>query len=235
MLKKSVLTGILFSSLIGLNAQNSTSSIPLIGSKAPSFTAQSTKGEITFPGESVSTWKILFSHPRDFTPVCSSELLELAQEQEEFKKLGVQIFVVSTDALAQHKDWVNSLNSVKYKDRAPVAIDFPLIDDQNKKIALLYGMLHADASSTSTVRGVFIVDPNDKIRYIGFYPMEVGRNLDEIVRTVEALQTADKHKVIIPANWKPGEDVFLPYADGKTGKDDKTYYITPYMLAKKLE
>ncbi len=235
MLKKSVLTGILFSSLIGLYAQKSTSSIPLIGSKAPSFTAQSTKGEITFPGESVSTWKILFSHPRDFTPVCSSELLELAQQQEEFKKLGVQIFVVSTDALSQHKDWVNSLNSVKYKDRAPVAIDFPLIDDQNKKIAGLYGMLHADASTTSTVRGVFIVDPNDKIRYIGFYPMEVGRNLDEIVRTVEALQTADKHKVIIPANWKPGEDVFLPYADGKTGKDDKTYYITPYMLAKKLE
>lgn len=235
MIKKSFLTGVLFTSLIGLYAQKSTSSIPLIGSKAPSFTAQSTKGEITFPGESVSTWKILFSHPRDFTPVCSSELLELAQEQEKFKKLGVQIYVVSTDALSQHKDWVNSLNTVKYKDRAPVAIDFPLIDDQNKKIALLYGMLHADASTTSTVRGVFIVDPNDKIRYIGFYPMEVGRNLDEIVRTVEALQTADKQQVIIPANWNPGEDVFLPYADAKTGKDDKTYYITPYMIAKKLE
>lgn len=236
MLKKSVLTGILFSSLIGLYAQNSTSSsIPLIGSKAPSFTAQSTKGEVTFPGESVTTWKILFSHPRDFTPVCSSELLELAQNQEKFKKLGVQIFVVSTDALDQHKDWVNSLNTVKYKDRAPVAIDFPLIEDQNKKIASLYGMVHPDASTTSTVRGVFIVDPNDKIRYVGFYPMEIGRNLDEIVRTVEALQTSDKQQVVIPANWKPGEDVFLRYADAKTGKDDKTYYITPYMLAKKLE
>jgi peroxiredoxin 2/4 len=236
MLKKSILTGIFVFSLIGLYAQKSGSTaIPLIGSVAPSFTAQSTKGEVTFPGESVSTWKILFSHPRDFTPVCSSELLELAQKQEEFKKLGVQIFVVSTDALDQHKDWVNSLNTVKYKDRAPVAIDFPLIDDQNKKIATLYGMLHEDASTTRTVRGVFIVDPNDKIRYIGFYPMEVGRNLDEIERTVIALQTADKQHVVIPANWKPGDDAFLPYADSKTIKDDKTYYITPYMLAKKME
>lgn len=236
MLKKSVLTSVLILSMIGLFAQKSiTSGIPLIGSTAPSFTAQSTNGEISFPGGSVNTWKVLFSHPRDFTPVCSSELLELAQKQEDFKKLGVQIFVVSTDALDQHKAWVSSLNTVKYKDRAPVAIDFPLIEDQNKTIALLYGMLHSDASTTRTVRGVFIVDPNDRIRSVSFYPMEVGRNMDEIERSIIAMQTADKQKVLTPANWNPGEDVFLPYADGKTGKDENTYYITPFMLAKKMQ
>ncbi len=236
MLKKTILTSILVLSLIGLWAQDNTSyTVPLIGSKAPSFTAQSTKGEISFPGESVSTWKILFSHPRDFTPVCSSELLELAQKQDEFKKLGVQIYVLSTDALSQHKEWVNNLNAVNYKDRTPVAIDFPLIADEKKAISKLYGMLHEQVSTTQSVRGVFIVDPNDKIRYLSFYPMEVGRNLDEIERTVIALQTADKEKVLTPANWTPGEDVFLPYADNKATKDANTYYITPFMLAKKMK
>ena len=236
MLKKTILTSILVLSLIGLWAQDNTSyTVPLIGSKAPSFTAQSTKGEISFPGESVSTWKILFSHPRDFTPVCSSELLELAQKQDEFKKLGVQIYVLSTDALDQHNEWVNNLNAVKYKDRTPVAIDFPLIADESKAISKLYGMLHEQVSTTRSVRGVFIVDPNDKIRYLSFYPMEIGRNLDEIERTVIALQTADKEKVLTPANWTPGEDVFLPYADNQANKDANTYYITPSMLAKKMK
>lgn len=236
MLKKSLITSAMFFAMIGLMAQQSTnSSVPLIGSTAPSFTAQSTKGEVTFPGESVTTWKILFSHPRDFTPVCSSELLELAQKQDEFKKLGVQIFVVSTDALDQHRDWVNALNTVKYKDRESVAIDFPLIDDHNKTIARLYGMLHEEASTTKTVRGVFIVDPNDKIRYISFYPMEIGRNLDEIERTIIAMQTADRDKVLMPANWNPGQDVFLPYADNSAKPDANTYYIAPFMLAKKVK
>ena len=233
---KTFLICVLFLSVNALWAQQEKNySIPLIGSTAPSFTAQSTKGEISFPGESVSTWKILFSHPRDFTPVCSSELLELAQKQDEFKKLGVQIFVLSTDALDQHRDWVNALNTVNYKDRTSVTIDFPLIEDPNKTIARLYGMLHENASTTRTVRGVFIVDPNDKIRYIGFYPMEVGRNLDEIERTVIALQTADKEHVITPANWNPGEDVFIPYADKKSDSDATVYYITPFMIGKKLQ
>jgi peroxiredoxin (alkyl hydroperoxide reductase subunit C) len=236
MKKRNVLLGTLLFSMNAVWSQvNSELRIPLIGSTAPSFTAQSTKGEITFPGESVRTWKVLFSHPRDFTPVCSSELLELAQKQDDFKKLGVQIFVLSTDALDQHKAWVNSLNTVSYKDRSPVDIDFPLIDDQNKKISLLYGMLHEGASTTRTVRGVFIVDPNDKIRSVSFYPMEVGRNLDEIERTIIAMQTADKQHVLTPANWRPGDDVFLPYAENKASKDNNTYYITPFMLAKKIQ
>jgi peroxiredoxin (alkyl hydroperoxide reductase subunit C) len=235
MLKKTILTSTFVLTLFGLYAQQKVNSgIPLIGASAPKFTAESTKGTVTFPGESTATWKILFSHPKDFTPVCSSELLELAQKQEDFKKLGVEIYVLSTDALDQHKAWVSALNEVKYKDRAPVPINFPLIEDEKKTVSKLYGMLHEQVSSTRDVRGVFIVDPNDKIRYLSFYPMEIGRNIDEIERTVIALQTADKEKVLAPANWNPGEDVFLPYADESTKKDVNTYFITPFMLAKKM-
>jgi peroxiredoxin (alkyl hydroperoxide reductase subunit C) len=207
--------------------------IPLIGSDAPSFTAHSTQGIISFPGDYLNKWKILVSHPRDFTPVCSSELLEMAQKQDEFEKLGVKLFVLSTDTLYQHQTWAKTLDTLKYKGRTPVAIDFPLIDDNGKSISRMYGMLHPTISTTENVRGVFIVDPKDKIRAIFFYPMEIGRNLDEIQRTVIALQTSDKEHVLTPANWNPGEDVLLPFTDRKSAKDESVYYIAPFMIGKK--
>ncbi len=236
MKKRVSLFGILVFAATGLwSQQKNDSKIPLIGSDAPAFTAISTNGEIRFPGDYGNKWKILFSHPRDYTPVCSSEILELAQKQDDFDKLGVKLVVLSTDTLYQHQSWKKTLDTLKYKNREPEVIKFPLIDDNSKRVSTLYGMLHTPYSTTQDVRGVFIIDPKNKVRAVFFYPSEVGRNVDEIERTVIALQTSDKENVITPANWKPGDDVFIPYADSKTGKDGITYYISPFMIGKKLK
>jgi peroxiredoxin (alkyl hydroperoxide reductase subunit C) len=217
---KIALFSVLIFSSTGLWSQeNSDSRIPLIGSQAPSFTAKTTNGELTFPGDYSSNWKILFSHPKDFTPVCSSEILELAQRQEEFAKLGVKIVVLSTDTLYQHTSWVSTLDTLRYKNRAPQVIKFPLVDDNTKYVSKLYGMLHNPTSTTKDVRGVFIIDPKNKIRAIFFYPSEVGRNFD----------------VMTPADWKPGEDVFIPYQTKESKVDPNVYYVAPFMLAKKMQ
>jgi len=235
MKKRISLFGIFVFAAVSLwSQQKIDSKIPLIGANAPAFTAMSTNGEIRFPGDYGNKWKILFSHPRDYTPVCSSEILELAQMQDDFDKMGVKLIVLSTDTLYQHQSWKKTLDTLKYKNREPQVIRFPLLDDNSKRVSTLYGMLHNPYSTTQDVRGVFIIDPKNKIRAISFYPSEVGRNMDEIERTVLALQTSDKEKVLTPANWTPGDDVFLPYADPKTGKDGSTYYISPFMIGKKL-
>jgi peroxiredoxin (alkyl hydroperoxide reductase subunit C) len=227
-------SALLFSATILWSQENSDSRIPLIGSVAPSFTAKTTNGEISFPGDFNRNWKILFSHPKDFTPVCSSELLELAQRQDEFSKLGVKIIVVSTDTLYQHTNWVLTLDTLSYKNRKPQVIKFPLVDDNSKYVSKLYGMLHNPTSSTKDVRGVFVIDPDNKIRAIFFYPSEVGRNFDEIERTILALQLHDKEHVLTPADWKPGEDVFIPYQTKESKLDPKVYYVAPFMIAKKM-
>jgi peroxiredoxin 2/4 len=226
---------LIFSATGLLSQENSDSRIPLIGSQAPSFTAKTTNGELTFPGDYSSKWKILFSHPKDFTPVCSSEILELAQRQDEFAKLDVKIVVLSTDTLYQHTNWKLTLDTVNYKGRTPQFIKFPLVDDNTKYVSKLYGMLHNPYSTTKDVRGVFIIDPKNKIRAIFFYPSEVGRNIDEIERTIVALQMSDKEHVMTPANWKPGEDVFLPYQTRESKIDPDVYYIAPFMLAKRMK
>ncbi|MCX6250218.1 MAG: peroxiredoxin [Bacteroidetes bacterium] len=216
--------------------------IPLIGELAPEFTAESTMGKITFPTDYYMKWKILFSHPADFTSVCSTELIELAALQSQFASLDAKIVVLSTDGLNSHMEWVRSMETVRYKGRNPVKITFPLVSDQNLEISRKYGMLHSYASITRDVRGVFIIDPSDKIRAIFFYPMEVGRNLDEIVRTLIALQTNESNKVLLPANWVPGQDVMVPAP--KTvdeaeklakNKDADLYSVIWYMWFKKLK
>lgn len=184
--------------------------IPLIGETAPAFKAESTQGTINFPDDYFTKWKILFSHPADFTPVCSTEILELAAMQEDLKKLNTQIVVMSTDSKNSHIEWLKSLEEIDYKKRGPKEINFPLISDQSLKISKSYGMIHPNSSSTRDVRGAFIIDPANKIRAIFFYPMSTGRNLDEIKRTLEALQLTDKQNVLTPANWQPGQDVLLP-------------------------
>lgn len=233
--KIALISVLIFSSTGLWSQENSDSRIPLIGSQAPSFTAKTTNGELTFPGDYSSKWKVLFSHPKDFTPVCSSEILELAQRQEEFSKLDVKIVVLSTDTLYQHTSWKLTLDTLNYKGREPQVIKFPLVDDNTKYVSKLYGMLHNPYSTTKDVRGVFIIDPKNKIRAIFFYPSEVGRNLVEIERTIVALQLSDKEKVMTPANWKPGEDVFLPYQTKESKVDPNVYYIAPFMLAKKMK
>ncbi len=185
--------------------------IPLIGELAPSFKAQSTNGQITFPKDFGNKWKILFAHPKDFTPVCSSELLELSHQQEDYKNLNAQIVILSTDVISQHTDWVKALEEIKYKDREPVKIKFPLIADDNLMISNQYGMIDPSASISQNIRAVFIIDPENKIRSITFYPKEVGRNMEEIKRTLVALQTVDaQNNIVTPANWVPGDYLMVP-------------------------
>ena len=210
-MKTTVLTVLAVVFLMGSTFSQSNSKIPLIGSKAPSFTAQSTSGELNFPNDFGKSWKILFSHPQDFTPVCSSELLELAHLQSDFDKLGVKIAIISTDNMEQHEMWVSHLEEIDYMGRGTQKINFPVIDDQKKTASKQYGMLHEPVSTNKDIRGVFIIDPNNTVRSVNFYPMEVGRNMNEIVRLVEALQTVDKSKVLTPANWENGQDVMVPY------------------------
>lgn len=238
-----IISVVLFFSVTQLWSQGKiTSRIPLIGEDAPSFTAETTNGQITFPNDFGNKWKILFSHPADFTPVCSSELLELAQMQNDFDNLGVKIAVMSTDTLYKHISWKKSLETLKYKGRDPVKIKFPLIDDNSWVASKEYGMLHSPSSSKRDVRGVYIIDPKNKVRAIFFYPMEIGRDLNEIKRTVVALQTADKQKVLTPANWEPGDDVMIPYVKSPqqaenlaTGNASDVYSVSWYMMFKKLD
>ncbi len=185
--------------------------IPLIGDKAPAFTAESTQGTINFPDDFGRSWKIIMSHPMDFTPVCSSEILELAGMQNKFDKLGVKIIAVSTDLLATHIQWKNALEKIEYKGSPAQKIKFPIVDDASLTISKLYGMIHPETNSTKDVRGVFIIDPDNIIRAEYFYPHDVGRNMDELLRTVLAIQTTDKNHVLTPANWQAGNDVLVPY------------------------
>jgi peroxiredoxin (alkyl hydroperoxide reductase subunit C) len=234
MKKKLIFSAVLVFSMMALWAQeNNKFTVPLIGEEAPSFTARSTNGNVSFPGDYAGKWKILFSHPQDFTPICSSEILELAQMQDDFKKMNVELVVVSVDPLDTHNSWKSALEAVTYKDRAPVAIKFPLVEDVDLSISRAYGMLHLTPGSIRDVRGVFVVDPDNKIRATFFYPLEIGRNLDELERTVAALQTHDSQNVLTPANWKPGDDVFIPYQQDLTKVDPAIYSIAWFILAKK--
>jgi len=211
--------------------------VPLIGETAPSFTAESTKGTITFPEGYGRKWKVLCSHPADFTPVCSSEILELASEQQEFDKLKTQLVVVSTDDLERHYNWKKSLESLNYEGKGQVEINFPIVDDHTKVIANAYGMIQPNSGSTKDVRGVFIIDPSNTIRALFFYPETTGRNMEEIKRTIQALQTSDKQTVLTPANWEPGKDVLMPHGISNdamaTNNDNDIYQLTWYMLYKK--
>ncbi len=193
-------------------ADKSRNYIPMIGDSAPSFTAESTHGTINFPSDYGKNWKIVFSHPRDFTPVCSTEILELANLQKEFDKLDVSIIVLSTDDLETHFRWKEALEEINFKNRGKKKISFPLIDDRNYAVSDLYGMSHPNAERGNNIRGVFFIDRNNKIRASYFYPVEVGRNSAEIIRTLKALQkTDDDFNVKTPADWQEGEPVMVGF------------------------
>jgi peroxiredoxin (alkyl hydroperoxide reductase subunit C) len=183
--------------------------IPLIGSIAPTFTAGSTNGTINFPDDFGKSWKILLSHPQDFTPVCSSEIIELANHQKDFDKLDAKLIVLSSDELSTHSDWKKALEELSYKGEPIEKIRFPLVDDQNKVVSKMYGMMHPQSNSTRDVRGVFVVDPDNIIQAIYFYPMGVGRSTDELLRLVSALQATSKGNVLAPANWQSGSDLLV--------------------------
>lgn len=237
---KKLFTTTLFLVVICAMSFSQSNKIPLIGAKAPSFTSESTNGKITFPDDFGKKWKILFSHPQDFTPVCSSELSELAYMQSDFKKLNAQIAVISADNLEEHKRWKTWLESIDYKGRGKQIIEFPLIDDQTYFASKQYGMLHEPTSTNKDIRGVYIIDPNDIVRSINFYPMQVGRNMQEIERILMALQIADQQMVFTPANWRNGDDVIVPhypYTVEELAADpeisDEFYNVGGYMWFKK--
>ncbi len=214
---------------------------PLTSGTAPSFKAISTMGEINFPDDYFGKWKIIFSHPADFTPVCTSEILALAASQEEFKKLKTQLLVISTDGLNSHIQWVKSMESISYEGFSPVKIDFPLIADNELEVSRLYGLLQSNSNERRDIRGVVFIDPNNKIRAFFHYPNSVGRNIEEIKRTLIALQTEDRFSVQTPANWQPGEEVLIKSPSSiqeaeklERKKDASLRKVTWYMWYKKL-
>ena len=238
MKKTSLILIFLLSVTIIHSQDNENTRIPVIGEKAPSFTVQSTNGKINFPKDFGSSWKVLFSHPQDFTPVCSSEILELAYMQEDFKKIDVKFLVLSVDSLKSHIDWKKAMEELNYKDRGPVKIDMPIATDRNYRVSRQYGMIHDASSSKKTVRCVFIIDPDNIIQTILYYPMSVGRNIDEIKRTIIALQTVAKNDISTPANWQVGNDVLLHVkpsaADLEKAGKGGIYEVTWFMIFKKL-
>jgi peroxiredoxin (alkyl hydroperoxide reductase subunit C) len=212
--------------------------IPLIGEIAPSFTAESTNGTLNFPDDFGHKWKVLFSHPQDFTPVCTTEIIELAKLQDEFDKLGIKLVVISVDPLATHVQWKKSMESLDLNGKGNVKIKFPLVEDNKLVISKMYGMIHPASNTTKSVRGVFIIDPENIIQAIYFYPKNVGRNTDELIRTVTALQTTEKNNVLTPVNWRAGNDLLIPTppsadATGKTKVPDGFYSPVWYLWYKK--
>jgi peroxiredoxin (alkyl hydroperoxide reductase subunit C) len=185
--------------------------MPLIGDDAPSFTAVTTQGEISFPEDYKGKWVILFSHPADFTPVCTTEFITFASMQEEFRKMNTELIGLSIDSIYSHIAWLRRIEEkIEYKGMKNVEVKFPVIADLKMEVAKKYGMVQPNASTTQAVRAVFVIDPESKIRAIIYYPLSVGRNMQEIKRLVTALQKNDAEKVATPANWQPGDDVIIP-------------------------
>lgn len=184
---------------------------PLIGDTAPSFNVNTTNGPISFPDDYRGHWVILFSHPMDFTPVCTTEFLSFQSMIHEFQELDTEIIGLSVGAISSHLAWFRSIHDeINFKDWKNVDITFPVIADIDLSVAKLYGMIHKNTSDTKTVRAVFIIDPKSIIRTILYYPQTTGRNLKEIKRILIALQTVDAFKVSTPADWKPGLPVIVP-------------------------
>lgn len=179
--------------------------IPRIGDKAPDFTAVTTHGEITFSDWQGDDWVILFSHPADFTPVCSTELSEFARRQDEFTKRKTKLIGLSIDSIHSHLAWVENLREILGAE-----IPFPIVADLDTKVASRYGMIHPGESSTLTVRAVFVIDPKRVVRALIYYPLNVGRNIDEVVRLLDALQMTDAKGVAAPVNWTEGDMVIIP-------------------------
>lgn len=193
--------------------QEKNFSMPRIGDKAPSFKAITTQGNINFPEDYAGKWTILFSHPADFTPVCTSEFMTFATMQKDFEALNTQLVGLSVDGLYSHIAWLRTIKEkIEYKGMKDVEVTFPLIEDITMEVANKYGMISPGESTTKAVRAVFFIDPKGIIRTIIYYPLSLGRNFDEIKRVVIGLQTADNFEVALPADWRPGDDVIVPTA-----------------------
>jgi peroxiredoxin (alkyl hydroperoxide reductase subunit C) len=214
--------------------------MPLIGDDAPSFTAKTTQGDINFPEDYTGKWVILFSHPADFTPVCTTEFMTFATMTDDFKALNTELVGLSVDSIYAHIAWLRKIQDIEWNGMKNVEVKFPLIEDIRMDVAKKYGMIQPGQSNTQAVRAVFVIDPNGKIRTILYYPLSTGRNFDEIKRIIIALQKADNDACATPANWLPGDDVIVPTA-GSCGvakermesTDDNQYCLDWFMCFRK--
>jgi peroxiredoxin (alkyl hydroperoxide reductase subunit C) len=210
---------------------SAASSIPRINDPAPDFEAKSTNGMLKL-SDFKGKWVVLFSHPADFTPVCSTEFVEFARRSDDFRERNAQLVGLSVDSVTAHIAWIRNM-----QDHFDVKIDFPVIADLDTKVAQKYGLIHPSASETATVRAVFVIDDKGIIRALIYYPMSLGRNIDEILRVIDGLQTADTNACATPANWKPGEKVIVPPpqtladADARTKRED--YEVTDWYFSKR--
>ncbi|ADE36800.1 redoxin domain-containing protein [Methanohalophilus mahii] len=222
--------------------------IPMMGEFAPSFRARTTHGEVNFPKDYEGKWVIFFSHPADFTPVCTTEFIMFAKMEAELRQLNTELLGLSVDSVQSHISWLRSIKEkVEFNDISGIDVEFPIVEDQGLSIVKKYGMLQPSENkrymryiqdirannatdeneiiNTQPVRGIFIIDPESRIRYMAFYPISNGRNLDEIKRSLQAIQKTDSEKVDTPVNWNPGDDVIVPtplsYEDAKKRMEDK--------------
>ena len=207
--------------------------MPRIGDTAPDFEAKTTTGPIKFSEFAKDKWVLLFSHPADFTPVCTTEMSGFALNKDEFEKLNTQLLGLSIDSIHSHLGWVSNV-----REKTGVYLDFPIIADIDMKVAKLYGMLQPNESETAAVRAVFFIDPAKKIRLIMYYPLNVGRNMAEIKRALMGLQISDKYKVALPLDWQPGDKVIVPPPKTLAEMDerlaDTTCEKVDFYLAKKV-
>jgi peroxiredoxin (alkyl hydroperoxide reductase subunit C) len=196
-------------------------SMPRIGDPAPEFKAVTTQGEINFPSDYDGSWVILFSHPADFTPVCTSEFMTFASMEDKFAEANCKLVGLSVDGLYSHIAWLRTIKEkIEYRDMKDVEVNFPLIEDITMNVARKYGMIQPNEDSTKAVRAVFFIDPKGVIRTIIYYPLSLGRNFDEIYRALIALKTSDEFGVATPADWRPGDDVIIsPAGSCGTAKD----------------
>lgn len=206
--------------------------MPRIGDLAPEFKAVTTQGDINFPSDYKGNWVILFSHPADFTPVCTSEFMTFAHMEDKFEEANCKLVGLSVDGLYSHIAWLRTIkDKIEYKGMKDVEVKFPLIEDITMEVASKYGMMMPGESNTKAVRAVFFIDPKGIIRTIIYYPLSLGRNFDELYRVLLALQTADEFGIATPADWRPGDDVIVPPAgscgtakDRMEGKEDMHCY-----------
>lgn len=215
--------------------------MPRIGDKAPEFKAVTTQGKIHFPHDYEGEWVILFSHPADFTPVCTSEFMTFAHLEEKFKKANCNLVGLSIDGLYSHIAWLRNIKErIEYNGMKNIEVKFPLIEDITMNVAKKYGMIQPGESKTQAVRAVFFIDPKGMIRAIIYYPLSLGRNFDEIYRALIAMQTADKFSVATPADWKPGDEVIIPpagscgVAEDRMTKEDELNCGDWFFCTKKL-
>ena len=203
--------------------------MPLIGDAAPQFVAQTTNGRIVFPQDYDGKWVVFFSHPADFTPVCTSEFIRFQELKQKFAEINTELLGLSVGSISSHLGWIQAISDME----GGIKINFPIVADTDMKIARAYGMIHDGVSDTSAVRAVFIIDPHGVVRTILYYPAVMGRNFNEIMRIVVGLQTADAFHVVIPADWVPGNDVLAPAPQtvdemdaGRIDKNRRAWFMT---------